>query len=203
MSHLLYSLCACFDKLLIVLAIICMTGCETIPDHAQQEPTPHFYLPAGTSVTIIPENGDDCIELSHKLYELFASRGYYKIIDRANLGQTFEERNFQNMTFVEKRPMGYISGVDAFLYLQAECQSGQTQISDPIANLLSPSSTEINAEYVAVYRLVLVSNGEIVAARQIRLHDRNPFVVFDAPTQPLVQKLRNKAAMQIFESLHP
>ena len=190
-------------RVLTLLVVVATTGCVTTPAPSQQDAIPHFYLPAGTRVTIIPENGDDCIELSHKLYELFAGRGYYRIIDRANLGQTFEERNFQNMSFVEKRPLDNISGVDAFLYLQAECQSGQTQISDPISNLLSPSSIEINAEYVAVYRLVLVSNGEIVAARQIRLHERDPFVVFDAPTQPLVQKLRHKAARQIFESLHP
>jgi hypothetical protein len=78
MHHLIKSI-----LLTLTLLPLLLTGCETTPDHAKQEPTPHFYLPAGTRVTIIPENGDDCIELSHKLYELFASRGYYKIIDRA------------------------------------------------------------------------------------------------------------------------
>jgi hypothetical protein len=180
-----------------------MAACETVSRNLDSEVLPRFYLPAGTRVTIIPENGNDCIELSHKLYELFAARGYYKLIDRANLGQTFEERSFQNMSFVENRPMDYISGVDAFLYLQAECQSGQSQTTDPISIIISPSALENNAEYVAIFRMVLVSNGQIVAARQIRLTGREAFVVFGAPAQPLVQKIRNKVAKQIFDSLHP
>ena len=191
-----------FKLLTIALAsVIC--GCVTTPDYSSQPPPPRFYLPAGTRVTILPENGEDCVELSHKLYELFASRSYYKLIDRANLEQTFEERKFQNMSFVEQRPVGDICGVDAFLYLQAECASGQSQSTDPLSTLLSASAIENNASYVAIYRMVLVSNGEIVAARQIRLTDREGFVGFGKMTQPLVQKLREEAAHQIFASLHP
>jgi hypothetical protein len=191
------------SKSLIPLIGLLLFGCDTLPHQAQQEYSPHFYLPAGTRVTIIPENGDDCMELSHKLYELFASRGYYKLIDRANLGDNLQERTFQNMSFVEKRPVDNIAGVDAFLYLQAECNSSQSQSLDPISSLLSSSAMENNAEYVAIYRMVLVSNGQIVAARQIRLADREGFALFDSSVEPLIQKLREKAAQQIFESLHP
>ncbi len=178
-------------------------GCETVTTKVNQNIPPKFFLPEGTRITIIPENGEDSFELSHKLYELFATLGYYKLIDRANLGQTFEERNFQNMSFVEQRPVGNISGVDAFLYLRADYQAGQSQSNDPLTTLLAPNSLENNANYVAIYRMVLVSNGEIVAARQIRLADREGFALFDSSMQPLVQKLREKVAQQIFESLHP
>jgi hypothetical protein len=200
-----YSMMLNEKQLLLILAVsvICFSGCAISPDHSHQEYSPKFYLPAGTRVTIIPENGEDCFELSHKLYELFASRGYYKLIDRANLGDNLQERAFQNMSFVEKRPVDNIAGVDAFLYLQAECNSSQSQSLDPISTLLSSSAMENNAEYVAIYRMVLVSNGQIIAARQIRLADREGFIVYGTPIEPLIQKLRNNAAMQIFESLHP
>jgi len=189
--------------LLVLYFLLSLSSCETLHDRDHHEYSPKFYLPAGTRVTIIPENGEDCFELSHKLYELFASRGYYKLIDRANLGDNLQERTFQNMSFVEKRPVDNIAGVDAFLYLQAECNSSQSQSLDTISSLLSSSAMENNAEYVAIYRMVLVSNGQIVAARQIRLADREGFIVYGTPIQPLIQKLRNNAAMQIFESLHP
>ena len=190
-------------KILAGLTPFLLIGCESLHEPTKQSFQPKFDLPAGTRVTIIPENGDDCLELSHKLYELFASRGYYRLIDRANLGQTFEERKFQNMSFVEKRPVGDICGVDAFLYLQAQCVSGQSQATDPLTILLVPNSVENNANYVAIYRMVLVSNGQIIAARQIRLSDREGIAMFGGMTQHLVQKLREKAAFQIFESLHP
>jgi hypothetical protein len=195
-------MCNLFNCVVSLIALL-LLGCDTLPNQAHQEYSPKFYLPAGTRVTIIPENGEDCFELSHKLYELFASRGYYKLIDRANLGDNLQERTFQNMSFVEKRPVDNIAGVDAFLYLQAECNSSQSQSLDPISSLLSSSAMENNAEYVAIYRMVLVSNGQIVGARQIRLADREGFIVYGTPIQPLIQKLRNNAAMQIFESLHP
>lgn len=185
-----------------LVACLLFFGCAA-PHDAYEIAPPRFAMPPGTRLTIIPEGGSDAAELSHKLYELFASRSFYTLIDRANLGQTFEERRFQNMAVVEDRPVGEIGGVDAFLYLQAEYSAEQTQAIDPISILLAPNSSETLAHYVAIYRMVLVRDGHIVAARQLRLTDkRSPFHIGGYP-QPLVQKLREKAAWQIFESLHP
>jgi hypothetical protein len=188
--------------LFLCLLVIISSGCES-PDAAFRPAPARFFLPQGTRVTIIPEQGDDAAELCHKLYELFASRGHYTLIDRANLGQTFEERRFQKFDVVEERPIGQIGGVDAFLYLQAEYAAESTQATDPLSILLAPHSTDTLAHYVAIYRMVLVRDGHIVAARQLRLTDKeSPFFLAGHP-QPLIQKLREQAAWQIFDSLHP
>ncbi len=188
--------------LVLCLFGILSCGCES-PDAAFQAPPARFFLPQGTRITIIPENGNDAPELCHKLYELFASRNYYTLIDRANLDQNFEERRFQKFDVVEDRPVGQIGGVDAFLYLQAEYAAESTQATDPLSILLAPHSTDTLAHYVAIYRMVLVRDGHIVAARQIRLTDKESPVYLGGHPQPLVQKVREQAAWQIFDSLHP
>ena len=194
--------------LTLTLLALLLTGCETIPDYSQQNASPHFYLPAGTRVTIIPENGDDCIELSHKLFELFASRGYYQLVDRHNLGETMQERAFQQMSFVEDRPAGDIHGVDAFLYLQAECRDEPAQNNGLVPALLGANTSSMVATYLAIYRMVIVSNGRIVAARQLRISDNGELLdpaslLFGSGNRNAAQKLREEAARQIFASLHP
>jgi hypothetical protein len=194
--------------LALALAAFLITGCETIPSPSSQGASPHFYLPAGTRVTIIPESGEDCVELSHKLYELFADRGYYQLVDRHNLGQTMQERAFQQMSFVEDRPAGDIHGVDAFLYLQAECLEEQSQNNGLVPALLGASTYSVVPTYVAIYRMVIVSDGRIVAARQLRLSDNGELIdpatlLFGSSSRNVPQILREKAAQQIFASLHP
>lgn len=191
-----------------IVAAFFITGCETIPSPSSQGTSPHFYLPAGTRVTIIPESGEDCVELSHKLYELFADRGYYQLVDRHNLGQTMQERAFQQMSFVEDRPAGDIHGVDAFLYLQAECLEEQSQNNGLVPALLGASTYSAVPTYVAIYRMVIVSDGRIVAARQLRLSDNGEIIdpatlLFGSSSRNVPQILREKAAQQIFASLHP
>ena len=191
-----------------VFFITGITGCETIPSPSSQGASPHFYLPAGTRVTIIPESGEDCVELSHKLYELFAARGYYQLVDRHNLGQTMQERAFQQMSFVEQRPAGDIRGVDAFLYLQAECRDEPAQNNGLVPALLGASTSSVVPTYVAIYRMVIVSDGRLVAARQLRISDNgewlNPIsLLFGSGNHDAAQKLREEAARQIFASLHP
>ena len=190
------------------IAAFSITGCETIPNSSPLGATPRFYLPAGTRVTIIPENGEDCVELSHKLYELFAARGYYQLVDRQNLGQTLQERSFQQMSFVEQRPVGDIHGVDAFLYLQAECVEEQSQNNGLVPALLGASTSTVVPTYVAIYRMVIVSDGRIVAARQLRISDDGELIdpatlLFGTGSRNVAQKLRERAAQQIFASLHP
>ena len=44
-------------------------------------------LGRGARVSIVPEVGSDAGEMAHELFQLFANRGYYQLVDRANLGQ--------------------------------------------------------------------------------------------------------------------
>ena len=148
------------------------------------------------------------MELSHKLYELFAARGYYQLVDRHNLGQTMQERAFQQMSFVEQRPAGDIRGVDAFLYLQAECRDEPAQNNGLVPALLGASTSSVVPTYVAIYRMVIVSDGRIVAARQLRISDNGEWLnptslLFGSGNHDAAQKLREEAARQIFASLHP
>ena len=188
--------------------MIFLTGCA--PQEPMGGPAPaRFSIERGSRIAIVPEDGNDSLELCHKLYELFAQAGYYELVDRAELSRTMEERQFQSMSFVEARPSDNIRGVDAFIYLRAEAAAGPTGPSDFLESIFSPYNSKILAKYVAVYRMILTGNSRIAAARQIELSDtKGSFSLSgDAPpvelAEPMVQKLREEAAYQIFESLHP
>ena len=112
------------------------------------------------------------------------------------------------MSFVEQRPAGDIRGVDAFLYLQAECRDEPTQNNGLVPALLGASTSSVVPTYVAIYRMVIVSDGRLVAARQLRISDNgewlNPIsLLFGSGNHDAAQKLREEAARQIFASLHP
>jgi tetratricopeptide (TPR) repeat protein len=162
-------------------------------------------------VSIVPEAGSDAGEMAHALFQLFANQGYYQLVDRANLGQTINERQFQRMSFVENRGGGRIKGVDAFIYLQAEGLSGSTSDSSSYTyngNTFTSYNTKTTANYIANYRAVLTSSSQIAGGRRIELSDSQSAFSSDgypaAPDPyPMIQKMRNKAAEQIFSSLHP
>ena len=197
-----------FVFLMSALLLIFLTGCAT--QEPMGGPTPaRFSIERGSRIAIVPEDGNDSQELCHKLYELFAQAGYYELVDRAELSRTLEERRFQSMSFVEARPSDNIRGVDAFIYLRAEAAAGPSGPSDFLESIFSPYNSKILAKYVAVYRMILTGNSRIAAARQIDLTDtKGSFSLSgDAPpvedAEPMVQRLRDEAAWQIFESLHP
>lgn len=94
-----------------------LASCATITVDASQPV--ELSLGRGLRISSVPEAGSDCGELAHALFQLFAGQGYYQLVDRANLGDAINERNFQRMSFVENRTGGRIKGVDTFVYLQA------------------------------------------------------------------------------------
>jgi len=112
----------------LLLPILCATtasllsSCTTITVDAPQPA--ELSLGRDSRISIVPEAGSERGELAHSLFQLFASQGYYQLVDRANLGDAMNERKFQRMSFVENRGGGKIKGVDAFIYLQAEGLSG-------------------------------------------------------------------------------
>lgn len=73
--------------------------------------------------------------------------------------------------------------------------------------LLGASTYSVVPTYVAIYRMVIVSDGRIVAARQLRLSDNGELIdpatlLFGSSSRNVTQILREKAAHQIFASLH-
>jgi len=198
-----------------LLPLICLAGsafltsCTTITVDAPQPA--ELSLGRGARVSIVPEAGSDAGEMAHALFQLFANQGYYQLVDRANLGQTIDERKFQRMSFVENRGGGRIKGVDAFIYLQAEGLSGSTSDSSSYTyngNTFTSYNTKTTANYIANYRAVLTSSSQIAGGRRIELSDSQSAFSSDgypaAPDPyPMIQKMRNKAAEQIFSSLHP
>jgi tetratricopeptide (TPR) repeat protein len=159
----------------------------------------------------VPEAGSDCGELAHALFQLFAAQGYYQLVDRANIGATMQERQFQRMSFVEDRAGGRIKGVDAFIYLQAEGLSGSQSDSSSYTydgKTITNYSTKTTANYIANYRAVMTGSSQIAGGRRIELSDSQSAFSSDgypaAPDPyPLIAGMRNKAAQQIFGSLHP
>ena len=89
----------------ITLPILCavstaiLTSCTTITVDAPQPA--ELSLGRGSRVSIVPEAGSDCGELAHSLFQLFAGQGYYQLVDRANIGDAMQERQFQRMSFVK------------------------------------------------------------------------------------------------------
>ncbi|MFM8365005.1 MAG: tetratricopeptide repeat protein [Verrucomicrobiota bacterium] len=192
------------------LAAALLSSCTTITVDAPQPA--ELSLGRGSRVSIVPEAGSDCGELAHALFQLFAGQGYYQLVDRANLGDVMQERNFQRMSFVENRTSGRIKGVDAFIYLQAEGLSGSQSDSSSYTNKEGQTfysyTTRTTANYIANYRAVLASSSQIAGGRRIELTDsRSAFSSDGYPPAPdpypMIAGMRNKAAQQIFESLHP
>jgi hypothetical protein len=192
-----------------LLTAALLTSCTTITVDAPQPA--ELSLGRGSRVSIVPEAGSDCGELAHALFQLFASQGYYQLVDRANLGDAIQERQFQRMSFVENRTSGRIKGVDAFIYLQAEGLSGSRSETNSYTykeNTYTSYQTTTTANYIANYRAVMTSSSQIAGGRRIELSDsRSAFSTDGYPAAPdpypLIAGMRNKAAAQIFESLHP
>lgn len=192
-----------------VLAVAFLTSCTTITIDAPQPA--ELSLGRGARVSIVPEAGSDCGELAHALFQLFAAQGYYQLVDRANLGDALQERSFQRMSFVENRTGGRIKGVDAFIYLQAEGLSGSSSDSNSWTykdNTYTSYTTTTTANYIANYRAVMTSTSQIAGGRRIELSDSKSAYSSDgypaAPDPyPMIADMRNQAAQQIFESLHP
>jgi tetratricopeptide (TPR) repeat protein len=186
-----------------------LASCTTITIDAPQPA--ELSLGRGSRISIVPEAGSDCGELAHALFQLFAAQGYYQLVDRANIGATMQERQFQRMSFVEDRAGGRIKGVDAFIYLQAEGLSGSQSDSSSYTydgKTITNYSTKTTANYIANYRAVMTGSSQIAGGRRIELSDSQSAFSSDgypaAPDPyPLIAGMRNKAAQQIFESLHP
>lgn len=186
-----------------------LTSCTTITVDAPQPA--ELSLGRGARISIVPEAGSDSGELAHALFQLFAGQGYYQLVDRANLGDAINERNFQRMSFVENRTSGRIKGVDAFVYLQAEGMSGAKSDSSTYTwsgKSVTAYTTKTTANYIANYRAVMTSSSQIAGGRRIELSDSQTAFSADgypaAPDPyPMIAGMRNKAAQQIFESLHP
>jgi tetratricopeptide (TPR) repeat protein len=186
-----------------------LTSCTTITVDAPQPA--ELSLGRGSRISIVPEAGSDCGELAHALFQLFAAQGYYQLVDRANLGATMQERQFQRMSFVEDRAGGRIKGVDAFIYLQAEGLSGSQSDSSSFTydgKTITAYTTKTTANYIANYRAVMTGSSQIAGGRRIELSDSQTAFSADgypaAPDPyPLIAGMRNKAAQQIFGSLHP
>ena len=186
-----------------------LTSCTTITVDAPQPA--ELSLGRGSRISIVPEAGSDCGELAHALFQLFAAQGYYQLVDRANIGATMQERQFQRMSFVEDRAGGRIKGVDAFIYLQAEGLSGSQSDSSSYTydgKTITNYSTKTTANYIANYRAVMTGSSQIAGGRRIELSDSQSAFSSDgypaAPDPyPLIAGMRNKAAQQIFGSLHP
>jgi len=191
------------------LAAAFLASCTTITIDAPQPA--ELSLGRNSRISIVPEAGSDCGELAHSLFQLFAAQGYYQLVDRANLGDMMQERQFQRMSFVENRTSGRVKGVDAFIYLQAEGLSGSESDSSSFTydgKTFTLYSTKTTANYIANYRAVLASSSQIAGGRRIELTDSQSASSADgypsAPDPyPLIAGMRNKAAQQIFESLHP
>ena len=186
-----------------------LASCTTITIDAPQPA--ELSLGRGSRISIVPEAGSDCGELAHALFQLFAAQGYYQLVDRANLGATMQERQFQRMSFVEDRAGGRIKGVDAFIYLQAEGLSGSQSDSSSFTydgKTITAYTTKTTANYIANYRAVMTGSSQIAGGRRIELSDSQSAFSSDgypaAPDPyPLIAGMRNKAAQQIFGSLHP
>lgn len=193
-----------------VVAGTLMTGCESTGSSQSfsSAPVPGVDMGRGNRVAIVAEQGGDVQPLVQKLYELFAARGYYQLVDRSNLQQTMQERQFQRMSFVSGNSPGSIAGADILIHVQADARSNQVAPQDFLGSVLAPHAYDTAVNYTAGFRAIRVGSGEVVAARMIELADQkgnSSISAFSSGVDPgpMVSSLRDRAAAQIFQSLHP
>jgi len=193
-------------------AIIIATGftsCTTIKIDA-----PHpaeLSLGRGSRICIVPEQGSDANELALALYQKFSTAGFYELVDRANMGNTMQERNFQQMSFVDSRSSGRMKSADAFIYLNADGFSRSVNDSQTFTyngNSFTTYTATTFATYRAGYRAVQTASSQIVGGRRIELSDKKQAFSpqgFPAPPDPyeMFASMRENIASQIFDSLHP
>jgi hypothetical protein len=133
-------------------------------------------------------------------------------VDRWNLGQTMNERNFQRMSFVEgSAPRTRMRGADAFIYVTAGslARTGSDSSSytiDGRSYTSYSSSTTVN--YSAGYRVVQTGTSSLAGVRRVDLADTKKSFSSDGyppppDAIPIVQNLRERAAQDMFNTLHP
>ena len=195
-----------------IVAALLLAGCsssDTAGYHYSAPAGPAIDLGRGCRVAIVAEAGSDSEPIVQKLYELFTAAGRYQLVDRTNLRQTMEERDFQRMSFVEKRPTDSLRGVDVFVYVQADGNSSQAvPNNDVLASLFGGHTIQTSVGYVASYRVVRMATGEVVSARRIDLSDAKGNFTFggfagQSEEQAMLAAMRSQAAGQIFQALHP
>jgi hypothetical protein len=196
---------------LVLFAFLGLAGCETTSDGPQSAASslaPLVDLGRKSSIAFIAEQGGDVQALVQELLELFAARGYYELVDRSNLQGTMQERRFQQMSFVEGRDSDRIGGADVLVYVQADAHADQVAPSDFLGSVLAPYAFKTVVNYAASFRAIRTSSGEIVAARRLDLSEKKDSFSASsfntgADSAPMVSRLRDQAAAQIFQSLHP
>jgi hypothetical protein len=194
----------------LVSVCVALVGCTTVPIDSPQPA--ELSLGRGSRVAIVPEGGNDSGELAMTLSQGFASQGFYEMVDRWNLGQTINERNFQRMSFVDgNAPRSRIRGADAFIYVGAGALA--RNFSDSSSYTIDgrtfhtyTSGTTVN--YSAGYRVVQTGSSQLAGARKIDLDDTRKNSDSDgypAPPDaiPIVAGLRERVAQDMFNSLHP
>jgi hypothetical protein len=192
-----------------IIVAVCLTGCTTIKVDA-----PHpaeLSLGRGSRVCIVPEQGSDANELALALFQKFSTAGFYELVDRANMGNTMQERNFQQMSFVDSRSSGRMKSADAFIYLSADGFSRNQNDSQTFSyngQSITTYTAKTFANYRAGYRAVQTSSSQIAGGRRIELSDQKTATStrgFPSPPDPyeMFASMREKIADQIFDSLHP
>jgi hypothetical protein len=145
------------------------------------------------------------------LFQKFSAAGFYELVDRANMGNTMQERSFQQMSFVDSHSSGRMKGADAFIYLNADGFSRSSNDSHTYSyngqSFTSYTATTV-ANYRAGYRAVQTSSSQIAGGRRIELSDqKKAFSTGGYPPAPdpyeMFASMREKVADQIFNSLHP
>jgi len=194
----------------LLTACTALVGCTTIPIDAPQPA--ELSLGRGSRISIVPEGGNDSGELAMSLSQRFASEGFYYMVDRWNLGQTMNERNFQRMSFVEgNAPRSRIRGADAFIYVGAGSLARTSSDSSSYTidgKTYNSYTTATTVNYSAAYRVVQTGSSRLAGARRIDLDEtKKNYSSSGYPAAPdaipIVQKLRENTAKQMFESLHP
>lgn len=194
----------------IILFTAALTGCTTIGIDSPQPA--ELSLGRGSQISIVPEGGNDAGDLAMSLSQRFVSGGFYNMVDRWNLGQTINERNFQRMSFVDgNAPRTRIRGADAFIYVTAGslARTGNDSSSYTLDGRTYTSySSATTVNYSAGYRVVQTGSSSLAGVRRVDLADTKKSFSSDgypAPPDaiPIVQNLREQAAQEMFNSLHP
>jgi hypothetical protein len=199
-----------FRGLLLSAFVFWTTGCTMVRIDSPQPS--EVSLKRGGGIILKPSYGQESTNLSHAIAQEIAAKGFYNLVDRRNISNIVEERNFQRMSMVENRGRGRaIRGADAILTLSANPQCYFSQDSSSYTykgKTYTSYSSKTTVQYPVNYSVVDVHTSMLHTSKNLDLSDQRSRSSSDGyPSPPcpdsMLAGLRQRAAKNISHVIHP
>ncbi len=192
-------------------AILCLnTGCTTIKIDS---PRPsEVSLRSGSGIILKPGYGEESQNLAHAIAQDIAAKGFYNVVDRSNVRNMIDERNFQRMSGVESRNQGRsIQGADAILSVDVRPSWDVERDSSSYTyknKTYTSYTAKTTVQYPVNFAVIDIHTSAHQVTKSLPLRDSDTNSSADGyPSAPspdsMLHGLRTSAARQISNVIHP